>query len=235
VICGYRLKGQTLTLWRPWVEGVTAEKYFEGLTVRDRLDTSRSFFRRVTSKLEKKGFRHGALHARNLIILDENAEIEVVDAIFNSVSLNPCAVLENEPWLWGPSVPQNMPVESWDRVSLMRTAALLAAGPSLWSRTVARDEAIELTRDWIGDYIRSFPEGADLVRGLEKDRRLLDLISEAVFALPPQIQTDLEESDREEQEEALTQRIQGCLFRAQLMVVKGHLAEAQEILEEIFY
>lgn len=178
-----RVENDTLTLWRPWIEGQTQDEFFRGLQGRDRANYSHQLFRLLQSKLEGMGHSHGALHSRN-IILREGGGFELVDAIFNCVRLNPLAVAQDDPWLWGPCIPKGWNLKDWDRVSLLRTAALLAQNPSVWEKSMPAEQAAEMCRQWADDLIQSTPAGADFISAVREAVKLLPKIVDADFEPP---------------------------------------------------
>src|SRR5262245_26441374 len=101
----YRIDNETLTLWRPWIEGRTQEEHFGGLITRERIGYSRNLFQRVREKLDQMKHGHGALHPRNIIVRNDGG-LELADERFNTVRLHPHAVSKHDIWLWGPCLPE---------------------------------------------------------------------------------------------------------------------------------
>jgi hypothetical protein len=179
----YSMEGEKLTLLRPWIEGQTQEEFFRGLTGGDRITYSHQLFRSVERKLGELGVGHGALHPRNIIlrqvILRPGDVVELVDAVFNRVRMEPLSASQDNPWLWGPGVPKGWSLEDWDRVSLLRTAALLAGGSSVWRPLLVAD-AVEICQRWALEFIGSeTSSGADFVASVRKAVALLPRIVES--------------------------------------------------------
>lgn len=181
LICGYHIEDAMLTLSRPWVEGQTQEEFFRGLSSADRSNYSQLLFRRVQRKLEEMGHGHGALHSRN-IISRQGGGFEVVDAVFNRVRMGPPTVPQDDPWMWGPCVPKGWSLQDWDRVSLLRTAALLALGPSAW-KPLPVQEVVEMCHRWAAEFIETAPSGADFIAPV---RNAVNLLPELEIALSPE-------------------------------------------------
>lgn len=183
LLLGSQVEKTFLVLWRPWFQGDTQEDFFRTLPASERVDLSRQLFRLAQKKLDQMAEGHGALHARNIVLA--NSGVEVVDATFNSVLLNPHAVPKDDSWLWGPCIPKGWQVQDWDRVSLLRTSALLAQEPYNWAAQRSREEVAELCRQWAADVTRSFPDRTDFRSSVEKAVELLPAIVAAQFELPP--------------------------------------------------
>jgi hypothetical protein len=183
LIRGYRIEDEALTLWRPWIEGPTQDEFFRGLTGGDRSNFSRQLFRRAERKLNENSYGHGALHPRN-IILRQSGGFELVDAMFNRLLLNPLAVSRDDLWLWGPCVPKGWTLKDWDRVSLLRTAAILAQSPSTWEKPIPTEQATEMCRKWAEELIRSANPTDDFIPVVREAVALLPTIVDAVFEPP---------------------------------------------------
>jgi hypothetical protein len=178
----FLVENDTLALWRPWIEGQTPEEFFGGQPSSERITYSHRLFRRVQRKLDEIGYGHGALHPRNIFL--RQGGFELVDAMFNRVRLNPLAVPQDDPWLWGPCVPMGWTLKDWDRVSLLRTAALLAQNPSTWEKPMPIAQAAEMCRRWADELIGSAASSDDFIPVVREAAALLPAIVEAVFELP---------------------------------------------------
>jgi hypothetical protein len=208
----YRVENGTLTLWRPWIKGQTQDEFFRWLPNTERINYSHQLFRRVQRKLEEIGCGHGALHPRN-IILRQGGGFELVDAIFNRVRLNPLAVMQDDPWLWGPCVPKSWTLKDWDRVSLLRTTTLLAQNPATWEKPIPTEQAAEMCRKWADEFIQSAPAGADVIHVAHEAVALLPALLDATFELPPEAppakQAELIETRKGKTREGESQEIPG--------------------------
>lgn len=182
LIHDYNLDHETLTLWRPCVDGQTQEEAFRGMAGGDRISYSRLIFRRAERKLREMDCGHGALHPRN-IILRQGGAIELVDAIFNRVRIPPLSVPLADPWLWGPCVPEGWSLRAWDLVSLLRTAALLARDPAGWAKPIPGEEAVEICRNWAKGFIKDTQAGDDFIPVVDEAVALLSKILTA-FVFP---------------------------------------------------
>jgi hypothetical protein len=183
VICDFQIDNDTLTLWRPWLEGQTIDEYFRERKANERTTLSSQLFRSAQRRLSELGSGHGALHPRNLLDR-QSGGLDLVDVVFNSVVMNPHAVSQGDPWLWGPCLPKGWSLEKWDRVSLLRTAALLAQEPSSWVVPRSREEIADLCRLWAENLIGSFTAKPDFISTIEEAVKLLPEIVKAEFELP---------------------------------------------------
>jgi hypothetical protein len=182
LLLGFEIGRTTFVLWRPWLQGETLDEIFRTLSAHESVNLSRDLFRMAQKKLDQRATGHGALHARNIVV--QNG-VEFVDASFNSVRLNPHAISNDDPWLWGPCIPKGWSLQDWDQVSLLRTAALLAQEPSTWEAKRTREEVAGLCRQWAADFNLSAPKGADFLSTVAKAVELLPAIVAADFDLPP--------------------------------------------------
>jgi hypothetical protein len=185
VLSYYAIENGILTLKRRWIEGQISEEVFRDLPAQERFALSIDLFRLVHSRLETMGQSHGALHARNIIVL-ETSGFELVDRTFNSVTLAPRAVEQNDPWLWGPCIPKDWSAQDWDLVSLLRTATLLAEEPSAWNKQRKRREVVKLCRRWAERVCAADTPPSFFTAIVEKARDLLDDILTTSFDLPPE-------------------------------------------------
>lgn len=251
VICDYDHAEDMLKVWRPWVDGQTQDEVFSGLSVKDRIKNSRQLFRFVHDKLEQDEDGHGALHPRN-IILRHCGGFELVDAIFNRTCLRGNASRkENDLWLWGPCIPVGWSINKWDRISLLRTAALLAQDPSDWVKSRSSAEIADLCHGWAENLLASVPPSADFAVKVRDAISLLPEILGATFiqrgdcpgAVPElprninsrsQEEVKTEESILVESDEALRLKIRKLLCAAHRSIVRGRPEEALGYVEEIF-
>jgi hypothetical protein len=208
VLCDFRFEDSTFTLWRPWIDGQTQEEYFRGLSPIERVSFSHALFRFLYRKLREMNFGHGALHPGNMILAQRDGT-HLVDAVFNSVRLCSDEALDYTVWLWAPCLPENWSLEDWDRVSLLRTAALLAQEPKVWEKQLTREEVVDLCRTWAEGYLKEL-SGNPFAGSVKETMELLPRMLEA-FPLEGELELlAARQGDdhmlREKDEEALLKR-----------------------------
>lgn len=181
-ICEFDLDASSLTLKRPWVEGENLEESFRRVGARSgRFSGSRSVLARTFEQLAELGGWHGSLHARN-IIFSKEGNFVLVDRLMNRTRLGPWAPEAADYWLWGHCLPDDWLPSDWDRVSLLRTAALLCAGPETWGTTHSADQAVALCREWAAEITSAAEDGDVLLPKVNRAVGLLDRIVTARFS-----------------------------------------------------
>ncbi len=183
VISGFRFGTSGLVVQRPRVEGAAPEEFFRDATAKEAIDFSRDLFRLVLKEvkpLHEEGSGHGALHPGNIIVAGQSG-IRTPDALLNRSCLTPQAIDPPSVWLWGAGVPQGWSLADWDKISLLRTAALLAEGPEAWEGTLQRSEAERICRQWAGKVNATLPGGSDLGEEVLAVTALIDDLGDATF------------------------------------------------------
>jgi hypothetical protein len=178
-----------LVVFRPWVDGSDVCSFFSDATFIERRDHSRDLFAAVIDQLGERA--HGAIHPDNMRKIGE--KLVLFDWVANAARLRtvPESTVTYDIWLWQPCSPPGWKARDWDRVNLLRMAALLAKGPP-WEAPLPFLNMIQLCRFWAEEYIRDLTVGDDLESELKRALRLLETIQPTQLAPPPTPPPELE-------------------------------------------
>ena len=193
-----------LVVLRSWVDGTAVRSFFSDATFIERRDRSRDLFAAVIGQLGER--THGAVHPENMLKVEE--DLVLFDWVANAAKLRtvPESSVTYDLWLWQPYTPPEWNTRNWDRVNLLRMAALLEQGPP-WEAPLPFPSMIQLCRFWAESYIRDLTAGDDLEPELREALRLLEVIQPpqpTPLPLPPSPPPEIEKlSELEEHLETL--------------------------------
>jgi hypothetical protein len=170
----FRREGGDLVVLRRWVEGEDVRSFFTGATFIERRDLSRDLFAAIIGQLGERV--HGAVHPNNLRQVDGKPVL--LDWVANAARLQtvPESAVTYDLWLWQPRIPQDFKAGAWDRVNLLRMAALLEQGPSFWQESLPFPNMVQLCRSWVEDYIPELTAGDSLESKLREVLHYMDSI-----------------------------------------------------------
>lgn len=175
-----------LVVLRPWVEGADVRDVrdlFRDATFVQRRGHSRELFAEVIDHLGERA--HGAVHPGNMLKVGEG--LVLFDWVANVARLRtvPPPSETYDLWLWQPHCPEGWKVQDWDRVNLLRMAALLENGPP-WKDPLPFLEMIDRCRSWAEAYIGGLKSGDDMQAELRGALRLLEILQPPKPVQPPE-------------------------------------------------